>query len=52
MPRPMKGMDSEIDDILQRMDEIKENIKKLLMETREKFSCNKITFAHNRKYRF
>jgi hypothetical protein len=30
MPRPMKGMDSEIDEILERMDEIKRHIKDLL----------------------
>jgi DNA mismatch repair ATPase MutS len=52
MPRPMKGMDTEIDEILERMDQIKSQIKSLLDQTRAKFDCNKITYAHNRKYRY
>lgn len=52
MPRPMKGMDAEIDEILLKMDKIKTEIRDLLEETRKKFNCDKITFASNRKYRY
>lgn len=34
MPRPMKGMDKEIDEILSRMDTIKKDIQALLLKTR------------------
>ena len=52
MPRPIKGMDREIDDILDRMDAIKRRVQECLQEARNKFNCDKITLASNRKYRF
>ena len=52
MPRPMKGMDAEIDSLLEKMDEIKGDIRNCLMETKKKFNCDKITLASTRKYRF
>ena len=52
MPRPMLGMDPEIDGILARMDAIKLQLKTVLINTRAKFNCDKIVFASNRKYRY
>ena len=52
MPRPMLGMDPEIDGILARMDAIKLQLKNVLISTRAKFNCDKIVFASNRKYRY
>ena len=37
MPRPMAGMDLEIDAILGRMDAIKVQLKNVLISTRAKF---------------
>ena len=37
MPRPMAGMDTEIDAILGRMDAIKVQLKNVLISTRAKF---------------
>lgn len=48
----MKGMDAEIDSLLEKMDEIKGDIRICLMETKKKFNCDKITLASTRKYRF
>lgn len=52
MPRPMKGMDEEIDVILESMDKIKQSLKDYLSNCRVKFNCDKITYASNRKYRY
>lgn len=52
MPRPMIGMSPEIDEILIRMDAIKKELKDLLKETRKKFNCDRIYYAHNRKFRY
>lgn len=48
----MKGMDEEIDEILTKMDQIKQQLKDYLSKCKEKFGCDKITYASNRKYRF
>jgi len=48
----MKGMDAEIDEILERMDAIKLDIRELLEKTRRKFNCDKITYASTRRYRY
>lgn len=45
-------MDDEIDEILEKMDAIKLLLKDFLSRCRQKFNCDKITFASNRKYRF
>lgn len=45
-------MDQEIDELLVRMDEIKRNIKEYLEDTKRKLSCDKIVFAHTRRYRY
>ena len=45
-------MDTEIDAILEKMDEIKLKIRALLHEARKKFNCEKITLSSTRKYRF
>lgn len=52
MPRPMRGMNPEIDGILEKMDKIKHKIRESLKEMQAKFCCEKITFASNRKFRY
>jgi len=52
MPRPMKGMNKEIDEILERMDQIKIDIRDLLEVVRKKFKTDKITYASTRKFRY
>ena len=51
MPRPQKGLDPEIDEILARMDAIKVGMRALLEKVRRKFDSDRIVFASNRKYR-
>ena len=52
MPRPMEGMDTEIDEILANMDKIKLDLNNYLGLQRKMFQCDKIIYASNRKYRY
>lgn len=52
MPRPMGGMDDEIDEILKSMDHTKSLLNDYLNKQKKLFNCEKIQYASNRKYRY
>jgi hypothetical protein len=50
MPWPKKGLDLDIDDLLEKITRAKNELKDYLGEVRKKSGCPKVSFAHNHKY--
>ena len=52
LPRPAKGLDQRIDKICEKIDCLKESLKRFLTDTRTHFETNNITYIHNKRYQY